>query len=142
MLYPILITITLFFVGLGLRAIFKDLCALCFAFASTWIILIIANLFLKITANPLILGIYMGGNAVGLMYYLSSKLPKKFFVFKLPFLVSLVFLIYSFLYFNLEQTVLLSIILLWIIFLLLFNFRNFSNFKNFINKLIECCKDW
>lgn len=141
-LYSILITVILFFVGLLLRTIIKDLCVLCFSIAGTWIVFVTADFVWQVSVNHLILGIYMGGSVIGLMYFLSSKLPEKFFIFKFPFILSLIFLIFSFLELNLDKTTLLVVALLWIVFLPIFFFRNFPGLKDFTRKIIECCKNW
>lgn len=142
MLYPIILTIILFFVGLGLRTVLKNLCALCFAFAGTWVMLLLADLFFGLSIDPLILGIYMGGSAVGFMYYLSSRVPQRFSVLKLPFLVSLVFIIHSFLKSGLNKPTILTVALLWAVFLSIFAFRNFTFLKSLARKIAECCRDW
>lgn len=142
MFYPIVLTTILFFAALGLKAIFKNLCALCFAFAGTWAILILADFFFKIPIDPVILGIYMGGSNVGLMYYLYSKLPEELSILKLPFLVTFFFLVYSFLSFTLDKASVLAVVSSWSVFLFIFLSKNFPKFKNFARKVIECCKNW
>ena len=141
MLYSILITITLFFVGLGLRVFLKNLCALCFAIAGTWIILIGENLFFGIITDTLVLGIYMGASATGFLYFLSTKLKEKYYIFKLPFLLTLFSMIYFFI-FGLDKNIVFTLFLLWLLFLSVFIFRNYPKLKHLASKIIECCRNW
>lgn len=137
-------TITiLFLLGILIRKKISNLCALCFAVAGTWI-LGLGYYFMgnnEMLVNKLSLGILMGGSAVGSMYYLSSKLPEKYSLFKLPYFLSFIL----FIYFIFEQMGLFALVglgILWVLFLTLFIFRNDGRFKNIINQIIKCCKNW
>ena len=141
MQYALLITIVLFFAGLLLRKVFKNLCALCFAVAGTWILLLFSDALGWISVDVLILAIYMGGSAVGLMYFLSSKLPEKYHLFKLPFILTLFGLIYLFLG-GTRDNYALELLLLWILFVIIFVLKVSPTLQKIGREIIKCCKNW
>lgn len=126
----------LFLLFLILRNFSKKLCAICMSVSSAWIILLILY-FMEIFTDRLIIGILMGMSAIGLFYLLHDKLS----VFKLPFILTLIFLIYSVLE-NFSTNSLYLLISLWVFFGFIYLFKSNKNFSGFVNKLIECCKKW
>lgn len=140
----ILIAITaLFGFYFLLRNIFGlKLCAICAAISTTWIGLL-ALWFWGIEVDLLAVAMLMGGSAVGLMYLLEAKLPERWSVLKLPFLLTLFALIYVFLTqpFQANQ-IYLVIAALWLIFLPLFLSGEKGRFQKAAQKIIECCKNW
>jgi hypothetical protein len=140
----VLISITgLFFISLGLKKLFPSLCAICFSVFAAWLLGLLLY-FLDQTfigIDPLILALLMGGSAVGILYYLESVLPEKFFVFKLPYLLSAFAFFYFVLKLKINLSVAVFIIVLWAIFGLVFLFRNKTAGKLF-KRIIECCRNW
>jgi len=112
-------------------------CALCTAVFSTWILLL-TLFYAGLSIDPLLIGILMGGSIVGSMYLLERKLPEKYTVFKLPFFLSLI----SIVYFLLNKEVILGSVIIvggiWIIFVIFY----LNNEKRFIQKIIKCCRNW
>jgi hypothetical protein len=141
MLIPLIITVSLFLVGFGIKKIFRNLCVLCFAITGTWITLIGADVLSLTVTNKVVFGIYMGGSAVGLMYYLATKLPPALSIFKLPLLTSLFFAIYTFLI-GFDRDPLLLLVVLWLLFLMVFFYRANSKIQNIAKGLLDCCKNW
>jgi hypothetical protein len=126
----------LFFLFLILRNFSKKICAICLSVSLTWIVLL-SLYFLGIFTDKIIIAILMGMSALGLFYMFYEKLS----VFKLPFILTLIYLIY----FILEEINLNAsyfLLSLWIFFFLIYLFRKNRNFIRFVNKLIECCRNW
>jgi hypothetical protein len=141
-LYLTLVGITLLFV---IFLIFKEFlskkskdkfCVICFSVSLTWIILLVLY-FTAIFTDKIIIAILMGQTSLGLFYLFYEKLN----VFKLPFLLTLIAVIY----FILESFEIKSLFLLaglWILFFIIFIFKSNKKLSNFANKIIECCKKW
>mgnify|MGYP001588538835 CR=1 FL=1 len=134
--------IALFFILLILKNIFKweKFCTLCISVSLIWILLLVLY-FLKIFQDKIIIAILMGHTSLGLFYLWEKKVREKFKIFRLPLLLTFIFIIYSILE-NLELNSLLFILGLWLIFYLIYLFRNNKGFNKFTKKLIECCKRW
>ena len=136
-LFLILIGITvLFFLFLILRNFSKKICAVCLSVSLTWTILLILY-FTGYFTDKILIAILMGGTSVGLFYMFNERLS----VFKLPFILSLISLIY-FILEKIELNVIYLLALLWIFFGFVYLFKSNKKFKFFANKLIECCKNW
>ncbi len=135
----ILIGITaLFFLLLALKSIFnvKKACVICLSVTLAWIILLILY-FLNLFPDKIIIAILMGHTSLGLYYIFEKRVRKGALLFRLPLLLTFIFVIYSTLEkFNLNSFVLLAVI--WLFFALIYLFK----FNKFATKLIECCKRW
>jgi hypothetical protein len=132
----------LFFVLLGLKNIFKakKLCVICASVALTWIVLFVLSL-TDFFSEKTIMAILMGMTALGIYYLLEKKVKKGLTIFRLPFLLTLIFIIYIILEsFSFNGLIFLAV--LWVIFILIYLFRNNKGFNRFTNKLIGCCKKW
>jgi hypothetical protein len=139
----LIILAVLFILFIALRSIFKiKICALCAAVSTTWILLL-TFLYIGKEVDPLIIGILMGGSAVGLMYYLENRLPEKYHLFKFPFLITLILLIYLLLAQDANDSrFYIDLTSLWAVFIALYFLRYKKSFKGTVKKLIECCKNW
>jgi len=145
----LLLTVVFFILALFARAYLKtDVCALCAGVSLTWITLILLHVFGVIVSDPITLSVYMGGTAVGVMYMLGAKLPEKYHAFKLPFLLTLLWLVYGVVVWLVVGAIVVSwvqagiLIFLWAISLVVFLLRNTKNIGPAFKKLIECCKNW
>ncbi|PIQ92191.1 MAG: hypothetical protein COV70_01205 [Parcubacteria group bacterium CG11_big_fil_rev_8_21_14_0_20_39_22] len=132
-----------FAILVALRSSFSlKLCALCGAVSTVWIALLTFLYLEKLTIDPVLIGILMGGSVVGLMYLLEQKLPEKYQILKLPFFLTLV----SLSYFALEKEVILEatliLFVLWILFAIVYVVRDKDGIKTFGRKIIECCRNW
>jgi len=135
----ILIGITaLFFVLLTIKNIFniKKGCAICLSVGLTWITLIIL-LSTGFFHDKIIIAILMGHTSLGIYYIFEKKVKERFLIFRLPYLLTSIFIIYSILE-NFNINSLIFILGLWGLFFLIYIFR----FNKFMKKLIECCKKW
>ena len=140
-----LISLTVLFIFyVVLRFTLKvKVCALCAAVSTTWLGLLTMKL-IGFEVDPLIVGILMGGSAVGVMYLLEAKISKRYSILKFPFLLTLFTLVYVLLTgFREELLTYLIILSLWVVFLIIFLMGgNIVAFKKIGKKLIECCKNW
>ncbi len=102
MLWALISIVVLFFLSLGLKKLFPSLCAICFSVFATWLFGLLlyfsGQIFIEI--DPLVLALLMGGSAVGFLYYLNRHLPKRFLVFRLPYLLTVFIVFYFFLNFR------------------------------------------
>ncbi len=119
------------------KKIKKDFCVICLAVSLTWITLFLLYLN-DYFQNKTILAILMGQTVLGLFYLFNKKLK----VFKLPFLLTGITLIYFILEKNLEIRSLLFLGSLWILLGGIYLFKSNKKINSVINKLIECCKNW
>jgi len=117
------------------------ICALCGAVSIIWIILL-TLFYLGYETDPVLLGILMGGSAVGLIYLLEQKLPEKYQLFKLPFFLMLIVLSYLAIEKNLPGGVITLVVLVWLLTTAIHTSRNVKNVKILGEKIIKCCKNW
>lgn len=137
--------LTSFFIGsiLFRKITGIKLCAICSAVSGTWLILLFLY-FIKGNADPLAIGILMGGSAVGIMYYLSSKLPENYQLLKFPFLLSIFWIVFKIIR-DIEGDILREIFfvgIVWIVFGIILILYSNNRFKEVGKRLIECCKNW
>src|SRR3989304_7053245 len=133
----ILIGITLlFFILLIIKSVFKikKICIICLSVTLTWLVLLILY-FLDIFADKVIIAILMGHTSLGIYYILEKKVRKDLLIFRLPYLLTSI----SIIYFILGGFVISTLYLiagLWLLFILIYLFK----FNKLAKKLIECCK--
>lgn len=147
MISPILIiffSITaLFILLLIVKAITKQkFCVLCASVSLTWVTLLILY-WLNRFNEPLLIAVLMGGSVVGIYYLVEKKTKEKLHIFRLPFFLTLVFVVYLLIGFT--DQIFLSVIffiLLWLIFILIYFYRNHSTIRRLADRIIACCKDW
>jgi len=140
----LILIIVLFPVGIFLRKIFPQLCALCFSVTFSWILGLLYLILFERTNNrvdDLSLSILMGGSAVGSMYYVFGRLKEEKQIFKLPYLITLFYFSFLILSQEVDTFVFTGVIILWLVFIFLYSLRN-SLWKGKIQKIIECCKNW
>src|SRR3972149_645888 len=92
----VLIGITvLFFLLLALKNIFnlKKVCVICLSVTLSWAILLVFY-FLNIFNDKIIIAILMGHTSLGIYYILEKKVKKNFLLFRLPYLLTGIFIIY------------------------------------------------
>ena len=135
----ILIVITvLFFLLLAIKNLFnvKKLCAICLSVTIGWIALLVLYFF-QIFSDKIIIAILMGHTSLGIYYLLEKKVNKRFLLFRLPYLLTSISIIYFILEgFNLNTLILLAVI--WLFFAPIYLFK----FNKLAKKIIECCKKW
>lgn len=118
----------------------KKICVICLSVTLVWATLLILY-FLNIFSDKTIIALLMGQTSLGLFYIWERKVKEKFTIFRLPLLLTLIFILYTVLE-NFTLSSLSFLFILWAVFVLIYSFRNNQNFKETTNKLIECCKKW
>ena len=85
-------------------------------------------------------------SVLGLFYVVEKNVRKEFTLFRLPFLLSLIFFVYSAITFMKSSNEFLKSVLfltgLWGVFLLVYFYRANKSMSVFVNKIVECCKKW
>ena len=135
----ILLSITgLFFILLALKNILnlKKTCTICLAVTLTWVALLVLY-FLDVFNDKILIAILMGHTSLGIYYTLEKRVKKEFLLFRLPYLLTSVLLIYSVLN-GLVINSLYFILGLWILFFIIYLFKN----NKLAKKIIECCRKW
>jgi len=131
----------LFFAVLVLKNFLnKKICTICIAVVLTWFTLLVL-FYLNLFEDKIIIAILMGHTSLGLYYIWEKKVKEKYTVFRLPVLLSFIFIIYSILQDFVFNTLIL-IVTLWLVFSFIYFLRNNKKFNFFANKIIECCKKW
>lgn len=128
----------LFFMLLALKNLFniKKVCIICASVSLTWIVLLTFYL-LKIFTDKTIIAILMGQTSLALFYIWEKKVKNKVRLFRLPLLLSMIFVIYSILEsFNLNSLIFLTA--LWLFFLIVYLLKN----NKLAKKIVECCRKW
>lgn len=151
-LFYIFAAITLlFFILLFLKTIIRksrkfEFCVICASISLTWISLLIL-FYLGFYKDAILIALLMGGSIVGVFYFLESLVEKtkkkQLKLFKLPFLLTLIFVAYLIISpSSLDVLVIVFLGILWMLFLLVFLYKKNKRLKRITNKLIECCKRW
>lgn len=143
---PALLLVLAFFVAalLAQRALGRPACALCAAVSLSWITLGVLHWSGVRAADPVLLALLMGGSAVGLMYYLAARLPDRYALFRLPFLMSVLWAVYG----ALRGTAALRwadaalLLALWAAFGAVHAWRDHPRIRAIGARLLACCKDW
>jgi len=128
----------LFFILLAIKRIVKvkNFCVICSTIALAWIILL-ALYFLEFFIDKMLLAILMGHTSLGVYYTLERKVKEKFLVFRLPYLLTSVTLVYIILE-GIRTNALYLLVGIWGLFIIIYLLK----FNEFTKKLIECCKKW
>ena len=144
--FVIYLIIALFFMLLAVKSavenrskIKNNFCVICASISLAWLVLLILYL-VNLFDNLLVISLLMGMSLTGI-YYLAErkigKINKKFKIFRLPFILTLIIIAYSVLTFENIFNSILVIGSLWILFALIY----FYNDAKLIKKLLECCKE-
>ena len=128
----------LFFVLLVLKNIFnvRKVCVICLSVSITWFTLLLLYYF-NIFTDKIIIAILMGHTSFGIYYILEKRVKRNLLIFRLPYLLTSISVIY-FVLNSLVINILYVLLGLWLLFLLVYLFK----FNKLAKKLIECCKRW
>jgi len=135
------------------KMIKKKFCVICASVFTTWVILLIL-FWLGIFTNKTIIALLIGQSILGIFYLAEKKADEKLKLFRLPFLLTLIFSAYLLLEkSDFILTIISMLLILWAFFLLLYFYKSRRNdnekkdnkqslINSFIKKIIECCKNW
>ena len=143
--YVFLSIIILFFVLAIIKSKFKlgnEFCAICYSSILTWLTLLVLYWY-GIFNKPVIIAVLLGETVIGVFYTVESKVNEELKLFRLPFLLTIMFA--AFLLLKVTESfikIILLLTILWIFFFFLYNYRNNKNFSGFVRKIIDCCKNW
>lgn len=114
----------------------KNVCVICVSVSLTWIFLLILYYF-NIFADKIIIAILMGHTSLGIFYVLEKKMKEKLLIFRLPYLLTAI----SIIYFILEGFIINTFYFIagmWLLFILIYLLK----FNGFTKRIVECCKKW
>ncbi len=139
----IFVTISvLFYAGLVIKPLLKlSFCTICLAVSMTWLSL----LFLRQVGffdNDLILAILLGQSVVGGYYLWERQAKKSMLIFRLPVLLTLTYAAWTLLLLKLDLSLFGVTATIWIIHILLYNYRTRDGVKTYVDKIIACCARW
>lgn len=128
----------LFFILLVIKSVFslKKTCTICLSVTLAWVTLIVLY-FLGIFPDKIIIAVLMGHTSLGIYYTLEKKVKKRFLLFRLPYLLTSILIIY-FILNGVVINTLYFILGLWLFFIVIYLFK----FNKFTKKIIDCCKRW
>lgn len=135
--------ISLFILFLVIQWLFKwRFCALCLSVSLTWLGLLLL-FWLKKFNDSLLIAPLLGASLVGLYYLLEKKTKKQLHIFRLPFFLTLLFIVYLLLgavkyYFEL----IILLLALWIFFGAIYIWRKNPKINKLVKRIIACCKNW
>lgn len=149
MIEPISITILsiiiLFIILLVLKRLLSiKFCVICTSVSLTWMLLLVLYWLGKFP-YPVLIAVLMGQSVVGVYYLLEKKLAEKYYVFRLPFLLTATVIVYLLLKIaNLQEMFLAVSILfvLWLLTGLLYLYRHNRRVGKIFKQVIACCRDW
>lgn len=143
MLLVVLSVTGLFAALLAFKAATKlRFCVICASVSLTWIGLLIAY---RVGAfhDPVIVALLMGQSVVGIYYLAEKRLPERFHVFRLPFLLSATTGAAVLLGRLTGATAVLSLLAaLWASFGFVYAYRQDARIKTLADRVVACCKDW
>lgn len=119
----------------------EKICAICSAFALTWIFLLILY-YMGRFDNLLIIGLLVGLTVLGIYYTWERSVGKEKTIFRLPVLLTLVLVGYYLLTFENLFREIGIIVVLWVLFLALYLYGKNIGLKKFVDKIVGCCRRW
>jgi len=137
----------LFFVILGIREFLNKrnkerVCSICAAVSLTWIFLLVLY-WLGNFNDKVILSLLIGMSILGVFYLWERKVKERIKVFRLPFLLTLVLIVYTLIEsFSYGYSIFILIGVLWILFFIIYLYGSEGNSGGLLRKIVECCKNW
>ncbi len=137
----------LFFILLGAKELFskkikEKFCVICASISFTWLILLVL-LYYGLFEDKTIVALLIGQSILGIFYIWEKKAKEKIKVFRLPLLLTLILIGYSFIEgFSYNFSVLIFLAVLWIFFSFIFIYRSKGKIGKLFKKILECCKRW
>lgn len=139
--------IVLFILLLIIKAFLKTkFCVLCLSVGLTWLASLILYKF-DLFDNPILTAMLIGNSIVGVYYLVEKGIGERFYVFRLPFFLTLLFAGYflmtafDFVGAQFFVTTML-LIFLWLLCGFLYFYRRNAKLKSVVSYIINCCKNW
>lgn len=119
-----------------------EICTICVAVSLTWLMLLF--LYWKGYFEDLIfIALLMGQSILGIFYLVERKVAKKYTLFRLPFLLTLLLMAYAILINSINfPAAWVMVALLWILLGALYFYQHNPRINILVNKIVECCKKW
>lgn len=131
-----------FYVVLGVKSALKlSVCSICAAVVLSWLSLATLRS-LGWFEDDTLLALLMGMSVVGGYYLWERHAKSEQLVFRLPALLTLVFMAWSVVRFQIDLTVLIVLFLVWLLHGMSYVYRNNPRIKPRVDKIIACCSDW
>lgn len=116
-------------------------CVICVSVSLTWIGLLVLYRLSRFN-DPVILAILIGGSIVGLYNMLEKRVSTKLTIFRLPFLLSLMYMAYVAITFTFNLPTISLIVALWIVLGFAYVYRNKPIVNQIVKNVIKCCGEW
>lgn len=117
------------------------LCPLCLAVGSSWFALLILNR-LGIVIEPIITALLLGQSVVGVYYMAEKRVPERYHVFRLPFLLTFTLMALALLGEERLGGATLFVAGTWVVFGILYTWRQNTRVAKIVQRVIACCRDW
>lgn len=117
-------------------------CVMCAGVSLTWIGLLAASR-LGVAVDPTIVALLVGQSVVGTYYLAERRLPERFHIFRLPFLLTMTAAAAALLgALTATASVLLLLVAAWAAFGFVFAYRQDARVRAFAGRVVACCRDW
>ena len=122
------------------RVIARQFCALCAAVSVTWIAMLALAYAGAITDRTLI-ALLVGQSVTGVYYAAETRVPKRWTLFRLPFIVTLTVIAYSAVVATIVPSAMLVALALWLAFGIVYAMRNRAA-RVWFARIVDCCRRW
>lgn len=142
MLFALLTITVLFVLLLFVKSVSNvEFCVVCASVSGTWLALL-GLLYAGYYGNELVIALLVGGSIVGAMYRLKGRLPDRFAVFTLPYVLTATAAGYLLLASEAFLHVIALLIGVWLVTGLLYAYRENERVEAAFDEAIACCRDW
>jgi hypothetical protein len=147
MIDPVLViflTILIFFI---LFMVFRSMtgwhfCVLCASVSATWILFLVLY-WSSLFDHLVLIAVLTGSTVAGIYYLVEQRTHEATHVFRLPFFLTLLFIIYLILGVDVQLPIAaVFLTLLWLAFVSIYLYQQSPKVNKLANHLIECCKNW
>ncbi len=121
-----------------------NFCVLCAGVSLTWLTLL-GLYWGNVLHDTVTLILLIGNSIVGIYYLVEKKVEEKFYIFRLPFFLTLLLFGYELITFTALLQILYSLLLLaslWLLSGIIFAYRNSPSFRKMASALLACCRNW
>jgi len=139
----VLISISLlFFLLLGVKRIVGlRFCVMCLSVGITWFTMLILYRMGE-PINSSLLALLIGMSITGVYYLVEKNTSEKMHLFRVPFIVSLIYAGYYIINLSFSFNALLILLIIWLIFGVIFIAKDKKGARSFVENIIACCRDW